>query len=655
MMSYEEFLRSKAMTAPATGIDPCASVRERIAYFLFAFQLDLVLWALRRGRAAIFADTGLGKTRMQLAWAWALTQIGIRVLIFAPLAVAEQTVDEGRKVGIDVLYARAQSETDSRIVITNYEMREKFDPAAFGAVVLDESSILKDETSSTRNAMIDAFQLTPFRLACTATPSPNDFTELGNHAEFLGIMRRTEMLAMFFAHDGGSTQDWYLKGHARESFWRWVCSWAALVKRPSDLGYDDAGYDLPALITHQHSVKATREQAMAQGLLFAEPARTLAEQRNARRGTMSDRVKMASAIVAAEPSEPWIVWCELNDESSALASAIPGAVEIVGSDHRDTKVAAARWFSSKVCECGEKSTTIDVERGTRPIQYTEQDARVSRSRMLSIDANTCANISKETLKESETCASLSSQSATQSDAISTPQMKQQESERGHKSESGKRRTRAKGSRKGSSDSESHPMTTIESSPIKAEYAASAAGPDRSTLESSPEAGCTSTTATGPESSEGSCAPPAISDSASSAMTPIDLIARCSICGGCPGRRVLVSKCSIFGYGMNLQVCARMIFVGVSHSFEQFYQAVRRCWRFGQKRDVHAHLIVAELEGAILENLRRKERDAAQLSEEMRRYASAMVRENVRRSERETTEYNPQIEMTIPSWLRTEAA
>lgn len=469
-MTYDEFLRSKAMTAPATGVEATSEMREAFKAFLFDFQLDLVMWALRRGRAAIFADTGLGKTRMQLAWAWAVRSLThARVIIFAPLAVAEQTVDEGARIGVPVVYARDGKATDAPIVITNYEMREHFDPADFGAVVLDESSILKDETSSTRNAMIEAFASTPYRLACTATPSPNDFTELGNHAEFLGIMRRTEMLAMFFAHDGGSTQDWYLKGHAREAFWRWVCSWAALVKRPSDLGYDDTGYDLPPLVMKQHSVAATREQAMAQGMLFAEQAKTLSEQRAARRASMSDRVRIAADVVASEPNEAWIVWCEMNAESAALAAVIPGAVEIVGAHSPEQK----------------------------------------RQRLI--------------------------------------------------------------------------------------------------------------------------------DFASGKV------------------RVLVSKPSICGFGLNWQHCARQTFVGVSHSFEQFYQAIRRSWRFGQTREVQAHLIVAELEGAVLENLRRKERDAAKLSEEMRRYASAMVRENVRGAERETDSYDPKVEMTIPSWVRTEAA
>ncbi len=288
MSEYDSFIARKAMVAPATGIDIDAAMRAFVAAFLFPFQLDLVLWALLRGRAAIFADTGLGKTRMQIAWARVIaTTAGGRVLIFAPLSVAEQTVDEGARVGVPIVYARSMADAgDAPLVITNYEMREHFDPASFVGVVLDESSIIKDATSSTRTAMIDTFSATPYKLACTATPSPNDFTELGNHAEFLGIMRRTEMLAMYFTHDGGSTQDWTIKAHGKDAFWRWVCSWAALVKRPSDLGYDDVGYDLPPLVMTQHRVDATREQAAAQGLLFAIPASTLSEQRDARRASM---------------------------------------------------------------------------------------------------------------------------------------------------------------------------------------------------------------------------------------------------------------------------------------------------------------------------------------------------------------------------------
>jgi superfamily II DNA or RNA helicase len=461
---YQELLRRKDLHVPPTGIGGADVSAEH----LFPFQRDLVRWALRRGRAALFADTGLGKTRQQLTWADAVaTYTGGRVLILAPLAVATTgTVPEAQNIGIGVRYARKQADAD-RITVTNYDMLEHFDPSAFAGIVLDESSILKDETSKTRNEIIGAFAGTPFRLACTATPSPNDFTELGNHAEFLGVMRRVEMLAQFFTHDGGSTQDWHLKGHAREKFWRWVCSWAALVKSPADLGYDAGAYDLPPLVMHDHVVRATREQAMASGKLFADPASTLSEQRAARRASMADRVSIAANLAAAEPDESWIFWCELNDESEALAEAIQGAIEVRGNMSREEKEDALLYFAT------------------------------GRS------------------------------------------------------------------------------------------------------------------------------------------------------------RVLVSKPSICGFGLNWQHCARAAFVGVSHSFEQWYQAIRRNWRYGQKREVHCHVITSELEGDVLANLRRKEADASKLAEEMRRYTAAIVRENVRGAERESDAYEPTVEMTIPEWVKSD--
>lgn len=463
-MSYSEFLASKDAIAAVVGIDN----PKFKASSLFPFQADIVRWALRRGRAAVFADTGLGKSRMQISWADAVaSHTGGKVLILAPLAVASQTVREGEAIGIDVRYARSQAGVEGAITIANYEMLHHFDPLSFDAIVIDESSCLKDFTSSTRNEIIESFAATPFKLPCSATPSPNDFTELGNHAEFLGIMRRTEMLSKFFTHDGGSTQDWALKGHAKEAFWRWVCSWACLVKRPSDLGYDDAGYILPPLEMFEHVVKATADQARAQGLLFAQSAVGLTEQRQARKASLSDRVKLAVDIVAAEPDEAWIVWCELNDESDALTSSIPGAVEVRGSQKDDVKEALLTGFANG------------------------------------------------------------------------------------------------------------------------------------------------------------------------------------------DHRVLITKPSIAGAGLNLQRCARMVYVGVTHSFEQFYQSARRTWRFGQKRAVKSHIITSEIEGSVLANLRRKEQEASKLAEEMRRYTAAIVTENIRGAERESDGYDPQVPMSVPSWLAAE--
>ena len=461
-VSYEEFLKNKEIVAEAMGFD--ADIRGD---HLFPFQRDLVRWACRRGRAAIFAGTGLGKTRMQLEWAKQVVgHTGERVLILAPLVVAEQTVDEGRGVGIPVEYARKGDGCEAPIVITNYEMRQHFDTDIFAGIVLDESSCIKDETSATRTELIESFAETPFRLCCTATPSPNDFAELGNHSEFLGIMRRTEMLSSFFVHDGETTQDWRLKGHARDAFWKWVSSWGAMVKSPSDLGYPNDGYELPPLWTIQHTVAATAEQARAQGRLFAEKARTLSDQRSARNASMNDRVSLAAGVIGEELHEPWLVWCELNAESEALTKAIPGALEITGAmSHEAKRTRLLAWLAG--------------------------------------DFN-----------------------------------------------------------------------------------------------------------------------------------------------------VLVTKPSVAGFGLNAQRCARQMFVGVSHSFEQYFQAVRRCWRFGQTREVVVHLVVAELEGAVRDNLRRKEAEAEVQSEEMRKYPRDYVQANIRKATREQDPYDPKVKMKIPKWVRS---
>lgn len=345
---YSEFLRSKAAVAPPTGIEDVPPLGE----YLFPFQSDVTRWALRRGRAALFLDTGLGKTVCQcefalqvLAYAEAVG-IGDKVLILAPLAVADQTVKEAAKYGIEVHYCRSQSAVKPGITIANYDMLDHFDPDAFCGIVLDESSILKNFDGKFRTAIIEAFRRTPFKLACTATPAPNDLTEIGNHAEFLGIMSMSEMLATYFVHDGGETQKWRLKGHAEDDFWRWVCTWAVMVKRPSDLGYSDDGYILPELQTIERIIPATQEQARAQGLLFAEAAANLAEQREARRVTLSERVKIAAEIIAKDPDESWIIWCELNKESEELESAIPGAIQVRGNFDPDRKRQLLSGFSA---------------------------------------------------------------------------------------------------------------------------------------------------------------------------------------------------------------------------------------------------------------------------------------------------------------------
>jgi len=390
---------------------------------LFDFQRDIVNWALRRGRAAIFADCGMGKTPMQLEWA---KHIPGEVLILAPLAVSAQTVREGAKFGVPVAYARKDSQITERITVTNYEMLDHFDIDRFAGVVLDESSILKAYDGKTRTAIIDGFAQTPFRLACTATPAPNDYMELGNHSQFLGVMSYTEMLSMFFVHDGGETQKWRLKGHAESEFWRWLCSWAVMIRKPSDLGYDDGDFKLPEMVMHDVTV---RVDTPTTGMLFAIEAGTLQERIAARRDTVADRVAHCAAI-AKSTDKPFLVWCNLNSESAALVKAIPGAVEVKGSDSVEKKEKDLLAFSAGEIRC------------------------------------------------------------------------------------------------------------------------------------------------------------------------------------------LVTKPTIAGHGLNWQHCADMAFVGLSDSYEQFYQAVRRCWRFGQTQSVNVHVICAETEGAVVQNIKRKEREALIMAENM---------------------------------------
>lgn len=463
MGSYEEFVASKLASVPPTGIAGAECDDAR----LFPHQRDLVRWALRRGRAAVFADTGLGKSRIQLAWAQRVHEhTGKPALILAPLAVAEQTAAEGAAIGVAVNVATGSQDVAPGVNITNYEKLHRFDSPVFGAVALDESSIIKNYNSKTLAQLLDAFARTPFRLACTATPSPNDYTELGTHCELLGVCSRAEMLSEFFVHDGGDTQSWRIKGHARVAFWRFVASWGALVRSPADLGYDASAYVLPGLSVRHHVIATSDEDVRASGLLFAQEAASLMDRRSARKSSVGARVAQCADLVNAS-REPWVVWCDLNAESDALARAIVGAVEVTGSMTPEEKAAGVMGF------------------------------------------------------------------------------------------------------------------------VRGE------------------------------------------------------------------RRVLVSKPSLCGFGVNMQHCANVAFVGVTDSWEAYYQAVRRCYRFGQKREVAVHIFASEAEGAVVANLQRKERAAAAMAEELSRETSEMVRSEVRGAERESNEYAARPRVQPPSWMSSE--
>jgi DNA modification methylase len=320
---YKEFLISKTNKISFNGID----VDENdINPILFPFQRVLTRWALKKGCCALFCDTGLGKSFMQLEWARLIAKTA---LIVAPLSVAKQTVREGAKLGIEVNYCRFQEQVKPGINITNYEMIEHFDAAAFGAVVLDESSILKSIDGKTKDKLLDMFVDTPYKLCCTATPAPNDIAEIANHSEFLGIMNRTEMLASYFVHDDDG---WRLKGHAEEPFYKWMASWSMSVRKPSNIGFDDTGYNLPSLNIKPVFVKS---EYKPDDQLFFTGLKGISDRSKVRKGTVAEKIMAVNNLITN--GDQYIVWCGLNDESNALKKILPDNRNIEGADSADQK------------------------------------------------------------------------------------------------------------------------------------------------------------------------------------------------------------------------------------------------------------------------------------------------------------------------------
>lgn len=337
---YAAFLASKKPATAAVGIEP-----QPMPDHLFDFQAECVAFGLRQGRAAMFLDTGLGKTRIQLEWCRQAAEASNgRALLLTPLAVARQIEREGLALGYPVRVIREQADAGDGINVVNYDRMDKLTPGSFGAVSLDESSILKNFTGATSRALIASFAGHRFKLASTATPAPNDHMELGNHAEFLGTMQNNEMLSRFFINDTSTaSQSWRIKRHAQDAFWDWVATWARCAETPADLGYDASRFVLPEMrvITH----KAAGEAKAEAGSLFAGDV-SATTMHAAKRETAEARADMVARLVYDDPTEPWVIWCDTDYEADALAARIPDAVEVRGSHHPDKKEAALAAFAA---------------------------------------------------------------------------------------------------------------------------------------------------------------------------------------------------------------------------------------------------------------------------------------------------------------------
>lgn len=479
LMEYSEFIETKEFKPSNSGFDV---PDDWLSPEFKPHQKVCTKWALKKGRAALFLDTGLGKSICLLNWASAVERhTSAPVIILAPLAVAHQIDAEAKKfnikqcvvgvsnddyceakeLGLNIAENAGDIHNDG-VYITNYEKLDNFDTSVFSGVVLDESSILKGFYGRVRESITESFHDTPYKLSTTATPSPNDFMELGTQSEFLGVMTQAEMLSMFFVNDTSETNKWRLKGHGASKFWEWLSTWAIVLRKPSDLGFSDEGYDLPKLHYHEHIVETDAQE----GDMFIQIAQTLSERAIARRDSVNERCEKAADIVNSVNGK-CIAWCDRNDESEMLAKSILSAVEVKGSDKPDHKKWALLGFAGD-----------DVEK-------------------------------------------------------------------------------------------------------------------------------------------------------------------------------IVTKPSIAGFGMNWQSCNNMVFTGLSDSFEKFYQSVRRCWRFGQDKEVHVHIVSSDKEGAVLDNIKRKQKQHDEMSEKMVKLMRELTLKQIDSTIQNKTEYNPKTNITIPAWLVSE--
>lgn len=462
LAEYQAFLDSKQVLAPTVGF---SVPRSELNSSLFPWQAKIVEWALEKGKSALFEGTGLGKTIQQGAWGDKVcSKSGGDVLMVSPLCVSSQTNREFTRFGIDSTVCRSQDDVKPGINITNYDMIQHFTPSKFKGIVLDESSKMKQRQGKTTINLIERFANTPYKLCASATPAPNSHDELGSHSEFLDVLTKAQMLAMFFEHDGGNTAKWELKGHARKPFWKFMASWAVSLNLPSDVGGDDTGFILEPLNLQEHVVKVDQSIA-TEGCLFRTPDMSSTGLHKELRLTAEDRARKVVELIKSNPDEQWLIWTNTDHDADVITGIMPEILEVRGSHPRWKKEAAIEGF---------------------------QDGNI---------------------------------------------------------------------------------------------------------------------------------------------------------------QYLLSKPSIFGAGLNLQCCHNCAFYGLSYSFEQVWQAIRRCWRFGQKHRVNAHLVIAETEGPVLDAQKRKQRQF----EELQLGMVAAMRAEQLQLKRSVTRYDHNMPMMVPSWLRTEIA
>ena len=621
MNDYTEYLESKLVTAPAVGFEVAES---QLNLKLLAWQRKIVRWALLRGCAALFPDTGTGKTFMQLEWGHQVHMATAGdVLLLAPLAVGPQTVREAAKfgVGTPVKICRDQSEVEPGITVANYEMLEHFDPSRFIAVILDESGILKSYSGTTKKAILAAFKATRYKLACTATPAPNDHMEIGNHAEFLNVMSSSEMLSRWFINDTMKAGGYRLKGHAIKDFYRWMATWAVSLSKPSDIGFPDDGFVLPKLHMVYHVV-AVDTTVATEGMLFRSPDLSATGLHAEMRLTASARAAKVAEIVATKPDEQWLIWCNTDYEADELGAQVPGVVSVRGSDSIEWKVACVEWFTQSSCLCTTgkfrdklatwkrkltgKDTTGSTERSASPSPLNIKSGTGSSAE------STLETGLRLTPKKYASPGNPDKLRLTPKTENATPPIQTARKKQEIKRQNGKETTLRNDLPIDFPPSASASNSIAKCSIPKTENALYAELlPDQH-----PQTGYSSITVIPPGELEGCCVDLAISESGNSKTTSEFSKERSCICGANSGSRYLLSKPSMFGMGLNLQSCHNVVFVGLSYSYEQFYQAIRRCWRYGQTSEVFAHIVHAETEGPVLATIQRKQKDHEFMKAEM---------------------------------------